>query len=140
MSTSLKALAIIKRNNEVLAIKLSAQKDGKTYYRIVGGTIEFQEKSEDAVRREIREELNSELENLKLLTVHENFFNKQTLGRPEEPFHQIEFIYTADLANKNLYEQEQISVKEPGVTFIAEWIPIEKINNGEILMFPEITY
>ena len=140
MALSLKALAIIKHNNKILAIKLQPEGDGKTYYRIVGGTIEFQEKAEDAVRREIREELKSELDNLELLTVYENFFYKVVTGRPNEPFHQIEFIYTANLVNKELYEQEEIKVEEPGITFIAEWIPIEKINNREIIMFPEIQY
>lgn len=140
MALRLKALAVIRRNDEILAIKFTGERDGVSYYRIIGGTIEFQEKSEDAMRREVREELGSELENLKLLKVYENFFDKKYPNKPDEPFHQIEFIYTGDLVNKDLYNRELIEVAEPGITFIAEWIPISKIKNGELVMYPEIKY
>ncbi len=135
MLTRLKALVLIRRNSDILAIKGADQHEGKDYYRIVGGTIEFQERSEDAARREIREELNSDLDNLKFHGVVENKFD-----RKGEPVHQIEFIYTADLTDKSLYEKDHIEVIEPGVTYQTDWVPYEKVKNGEVIMFPNINY
>ncbi len=135
MKTKLKALIIIRRNQEILAVKGVEKIKNKDYYRIIGGTIEFQETSRDAITREVREELGSDIENLKLHSVEENIFEFQG-----EQIHQIEFIYSGELANKDLYKQEHITITEPYASFNTDWVPIEKIKNEEIIMFPEIKY
>ena len=53
------SLAIIRRNGKVLAIKGEDKVKSDTFYRLIGGGIEFGELSLEALKREIREELDS---------------------------------------------------------------------------------
>ncbi len=108
---------------------------GETFYRVIGGSIDFGEKSEDGVRREIREELKCEIENLRLMKVAENIFIYE--GQPR---HEIVFLYKGDLANKDLYNQEKIHITEPYTEFDAKWIPIDDVLSGKVILYPTVDY
>ena len=45
---------------------------GEGFYRLIGGGMEFFETAEEAIRREVREELDSGIEKLEFLTVLQN--------------------------------------------------------------------
>ena len=47
---------------------------GRLYYRPIGGTIEFGERGEEAVRREFREEIAAELTEVRYLGTLENIY------------------------------------------------------------------
>ena len=72
--TAVKAICVFVHNGKTLASKGVDAKKGETFYRGIGGSVHFREMSEDAMRREIKEELGCEIENLELLTVAENIF------------------------------------------------------------------
>jgi len=87
------------------------------YYRPIGGTVEYGEKTEAAIRREIREEIAQEITGLKLLSVLENIFY---IGGATG--HEIVYIYDAEFTDASVYEQESITVHETGgVTLKAAW-------------------
>ena len=71
------AICIVWRNDEPLVFEGRDEHRDLTFYRPLGGAIEFGERSEDAVRRELREEIGAELEDVRLLTVSENVFTFQ---------------------------------------------------------------
>lgn len=50
-------LGIVKRNNKILVSKGYDKKKNQTFYRCLGGGIEFLETSEEALKREFKEEL-----------------------------------------------------------------------------------
>ena len=101
------------------------------YYYSVGGGVQWGETSEDAVRREVREETGIDYEVDRLAVIHENFFgeNKGTLKGLE--CHEIAHYYlmkprgTKEL-NSNSYTH--------GAKEEMCWIPIEKL--GELKAFP----
>ena len=87
-----------------------------TFYRPLGGGIEFGERSDLAVRRELREEIGAELDALSLLTIFENLFEFEG-----EAWHEIVFVYEATLADPGLYDRQTFVVTEKAGTLPAVW-------------------
>lgn len=105
------------------------------FYRVLGGSINFGETAENSVRREIREELKSEIANLRLLTVIENIFTWE--GRRG---HEIVFLYQGDFIDTNLYHQSIIHIQDGAYKFDAKWIPFTELLDGCIPLYPEHDY
>lgn len=60
-------MCIFTHNGKTLASKgYDASKD-EVFYRVLGGGLEFREKVEDGIRREIKEELLCDIENLRFI-------------------------------------------------------------------------
>lgn len=100
------AVAIIAKENKVLAIRGYDDIKGETFYRLVGGGIEFWEKGEDTIKREFMEELGFEPINIQYKTTSENIFEFN--GKKG---HEIVLVYTADLP-KNLREKNKFYIQE----------------------------
>ena len=69
-----KVMCLIEHNGKLLLCNGYDSVKKEKFLRVVGGSIDFGEKAEDAVRREVKEELGSNLENLKFITVIESIF------------------------------------------------------------------
>lgn len=121
------AVALIKKGNEVLVSPGHDDVKGTDFYRLLGGGIEFGETSLEALKREIREELNAELQNIKLLEVKENIFeyNGQT-------GHEIAFIYAAEFADAALYQKDSFEIIDGGEEFSAGWLRVDETNVDKI--------
>lgn len=130
-----KAMCLILRDGAVLAAKGKDEKKGIEFYRVVGGSLDHSEHSLAGVKREIMEELGSELENLELVDVVENIFMYRTA-----PGHEITFLYKGDLVNKELYTQDVIEIVEPYGTLQAYWIPLADVISGKTIVYPEWDY
>jgi len=129
----IKTLCIIEKDGKLLACKGYDSVKKETYFRLVGGTVNFGEGTEKALRREIKEELDSEIENLQFLTVVENIFTYE-----REAGHEICFIYKGDLSNKEVYKKNYIPIDVDD--FPAEWVPISEILSGKIKLYPAFDY
>lgn len=106
------------------------------FYRVPGGHVEFGERAEEAVRREIIEELDSEIEDLVFERVVENIFEYQGA-----PGHEIVFMYTGRLANSVLHTKDVISYAEhDGSQHEAVWIPAADILSGAARTYPTCDY
>ncbi|HZJ41009.1 MAG TPA: NUDIX hydrolase [Candidatus Saccharimonadales bacterium] len=121
------SVALIKQGNKVLVSPGHDDVKGIDFYRLLGGGIEFGETSLEALKREIKEELNAELENIRLLEVVENIFiyNNQA-------GHEIAFIYAAEFADKTLYQKEIFDIEDGGEEFQAIWLEINESNIDKI--------
>lgn len=133
--TVIKAIGVFVKDNKTLASKGFDEKKGKTFYRGIGGGVHFRETSQDAMKREVKEELGCEVENLKLVDVAENIFTFNGEDR-----HQVIFLYTGDLSNKDLYKQNKIHIVEPYSEFDAEWVPIDEILSGKVILYPSLDW
>ena len=74
---------------------LLAKHDDAEFYNMVGGRIQMGESSEDAIRREFREELGIEDFSGRLMYVAENFFDWR-----EHYVQELLFIYRVELDEK----------------------------------------
>jgi 8-oxo-dGTP pyrophosphatase MutT (NUDIX family)/uncharacterized damage-inducible protein DinB len=105
----------------------------KQYYCPPGGRIEFGEKSEDALRREMREELGAEIEEPRLLGVLENLFIHGS-----RQAHEIVFVYDAEFKDKSLYERDHLTGRESnGAAFDAIWLDIGAMGPTTPPLYPE---
>jgi len=125
------ALAIVWRGDELLVGEFHNEfHNGKeTFYRPLGGTIEFGERGQDTLRREFREELGVELADVHYLATLENIFTyKGQVG------HEIILLYEAALVNQTFYEQDALQVNEEGIAQTARWINLRQFENGSLLV------
>ncbi|WP_046213555.1 NUDIX hydrolase [Paenibacillus wulumuqiensis] len=113
------ALAIIRRNKDQILVQEIISPDcSTTFYRPIGGTIEVGENSQVTLVREIKEELNQEVEEPNLVAVIENIFKVEEIG------HEIDFIYEAEFKDRTLYNREEFEGIEGKELFKAIWKPI----------------
>lgn len=68
------------------------EKHKDDYVFVVGGKIQINETSEEAAKRELKEELDFEVNNLKFKSVIENIYQKPT----GEKVHEICFVYETE--------------------------------------------
>ncbi len=131
----IKVMCVITDGNRVLAGHGRDNVKNEDFYRVLGGNMEFGETSEEGVRREIREELNSEIEDLKFLDVVENTFTYK--GKPG---HEIIFLFRGTLADKEIYKRAKIHIVEDGYEFDAEWVLLKDVRAGRTRLYPEYDY
>ena len=105
-----KAIGLIRRNDQLLLEEVREPDGPLIGYRPLGGSIEFGEKSWEALEREFMEELGEDIKITKLYTVLENIFTWDN-----KPAHEVIFVYEASLLNKDTY-QEQIVERMDSIT------------------------
>ena len=131
----IKVMCFVTDGDRVLAGHGRDNVKGEDFYRVLGGSMQFGETSEEGVRREIREELNSEIEDLKFLDVVENTFVYK--GKPG---HEIIFLFQGTLADKEIYKKAKIHIAEEGYEFDAEWVSLKDVSEGTARLYPEYDY
>ena len=98
----------------------------QTFFRPLGGKIEFGEKSSETVRRELLEEIGCEVNNLSYLTTLENIFTYNG-----ERGHEIVIVYDGDFTDKSVYQHPIIHGLEDGHDPInAVWKPLSDFQAG----------
>lgn len=136
-----KAMCLLIQDDFILVADGSTMKSNarlviaRNFYRVMGGTMEPNETAEETVRREIREELNSELENLERLDVIENIYTYEG-----HKGHEIVFLFKGELTNKELRKQDKIHVVDADYEFDAIWVPIKELLNGDKPLYPSLDY
>jgi len=108
---------------------------GETFYRPLGGGIEFGERSEETISRELMEEIGVELkpDTLKYLGAVENIFTFNGT-----PGHEIVLVYDGALEDSGLYDQAMILGKEAnGEEICAIWKNLDEFGAGKSILYPE---
>ena len=123
------ALIIIKKEDYVLASK--GIDGNKTFYRLMGGGIEFGELSSVTIKREILEELNAEIINEEFLCSIENIFEFNS-----QKYHELTFLFKGDFSDKSMYEKQTIKRVDYDNEY-SEWVSIPEIKKGNIIFYPE---
>jgi 8-oxo-dGTP pyrophosphatase MutT (NUDIX family) len=127
------ALCVFLTKDRILVFEGHDPNKGETYYRPLGGGIEFGESGEAAVRREIMEELHSEIVDLKHLGFLENIFIFN--GKPG---HEIVMIYDGALRESGLYDQAVIEVVEANGEIVrAMWKHLDEFGEGKSILYPD---
>lgn len=102
----------------------------QTFYRCLGGRIEFLEKSTDALKREFKEEIGIDIIVKDFLGISENIFTYQGKNA-----HELVLYYSVSLSDKD-YKDEYI-VKDDNGESKALWININDFKNGNKILYPE---
>ncbi len=129
------ALCVFRREDMIFVARgYDARKD-ETFYRPVGGRIEFGERGCDAVIREVREELNAEVTNVTYLGALENIFTYENA-----PGHEIVLIYNGRFTDPVLNADDVCVQGRDGarVLYEAGWRPLEFFQgNAAPPLYPE---
>lgn len=127
------ALGVFLRNNRIFVAHGYDPVKQADFYRPLGGGIEFGERGEDTIVREMREETGLEITNVRYLGLCENIFTY--LG---EPGHEIVLLYQADFVDQSLYEIDELTCEEiDGIPFTAVWKHIDEFGrNGNGPLYP----
>ena len=132
--THVKAMCILTHEGKILATKGQDDVKNELFYRLIGGGVHYCEDARDAVIREVREELGSELNNVRFLDVIQNIFTYQ--GKPG---HEIIFLYTGELERTDLYDETEIPIADHPATK-AMWISTESVLAGQVRLYPVADY
>ena len=125
---NVRTAGIIIHNNKLL-VHRNLNED---HYALIGGRIEIGENSEDALKREIQEELGKEIEIMGNIATIENFFEKDS-----QKYHEIMFVHKAEFINEEDKKIETTIKNIEGKEYLKyEWIDLEKIN--EYSLKPQI--
>lgn len=128
------ALCALERNGAVLAFDLWDAINQRRLVRLPGGGIEYGERAVEAVRREMREELDTELADLELLGVLENIF-----GFQGQPGHETVWVYRARAENGAIYARHDNVAREEHENVPLRWVPFEELLSGGTTLVPEGT-
>lgn len=122
-----RSCAIIIRNQKMLLVKQNAPTRSGPIWLPPGGGIEAGETAEQAAKRELREELNVEIETENLLFVHEFI---------EAPYHALELYFKAVIISGEIRlgrDPELDTANQQLAGF--DFVPLSKLN--EWAVYPE---
>lgn len=123
-------LGIVRKGNKLLVSKGYDKSKKQEFYRCLGGGIEFLERSEDALIREFKEELNINIKVGKFLGICENIFNYKGKNA-----HELVLLYDAYIDDKDYQEKYKVIDDESETE--AVWIEINRFKDKELTLYPE---
>ena len=126
------ALGLIKKDNRVFISQGYDPVKQKTFYRAMGGGVDFGETSLEALEREFQEEIQAKLTNISYLGCLENLFTFN--GKKG---HELLQVYQCDFADAKFYELESLVFAEGKRQKTALWVDIALFKSGELLLVPE---
>ena len=119
------ALGLAIKNNKLLVEEKFDKVKNQTFYRCLGGGIEFLEKSSDALKREFKEEINTDIVVKDFLGISENIFTFNGKNAHE----------SIDIADSDC--KDEYNIIDRGGKFSAKWIDIDDFKNKSKILNPE---
>ncbi len=117
------ALCVLSRHGEILVGEGYDPVSGTTFLRPPGGEIEFGERAEVAIVREVREELGIDLVDVRRLGVLEEIFTHRG-----ETGHEVAFVFDGRAADETVYERTELTIREEvGAPTTAFWASPEAL-------------
>ena len=124
------ALGIIWRGDELLLAEGYDPSKRQTFYRPLGGGVEFGERARDAFIREFEEELGAALVNIRYLETFENIFTYDG-----QSGHEIILLF-GGFADETLYAHDDLVAIEADLRVSTAWKRLDEFND-ETPLYPE---
>ena len=122
------ALGLAIRDGKVLVSEGYDKVKNQTFYRCLGGGIEFLEKSDEALKREFKEEIDADISVKDFLGLTENIFTYEGKNA-----HEIIFTYTVDIKDSD-YKEEYTIIDS--TNHKAKWIDINTFKSHKAILYP----
>jgi 8-oxo-dGTP pyrophosphatase MutT (NUDIX family) len=130
------AICIFRQGDKILVAEGRDPVKGETFFRPLGGGIEFGEYAHQTIARELREELGVEVSDLRYLFTLENIFVYHG-----QRGHEIVLVYDGRLGDADLYTREAIQGQEEGeLFFTAVWKSLSEFEPGKKILYPTGLY
>lgn len=128
-----KAICVFSNDNKILVSEYYHYETGEPFYRPLGGNIDFAEDSKQALKREIQEELQTDICQVQLLDVIENIYYYK-----EKYSHEIMFVYDGAFQDDTFYELDEFEAfeKTDKRTFKVKWKSLEDFIIGDDVLYP----
>ncbi len=118
--------AIIINDGKLLAM----HDENSPHFYLPGGRVTLHETAENAVLREIQEELDIKAKIIRPLWVHQGFFQEDVTG---EKFHELCIYFYVDISHTNILERGNMFCgAEQHHTHTFEWLPFERLKEEYI--------
>lgn len=127
------AICLFRHRDRILVAEGYDPVKKQTFYRPLGGGIEFGEYSEQTICRELVEEIGAEVCQLRYLGTLENVYIFNGARG-----HEIVQVYDGELKDAGLYEQDMIFGHELDIDspFKAVWKNIDEFGDGKSTLYP----
>lgn len=123
-------LGLAIKNGKILVSEGYDKVKDQTFYRCLGGGIEFLEKSDEALKREFVEELGIEITTKDFLGISENIFTFE--GKEA---HELVFFYSIDINNSDY--KDEYTILDMRKDNIAKWIDIQDFKSKKQIIYPQ---
>lgn len=115
--------AVIINNGKILAMK----NQRAPFYFLPGGRVHLHEEAQEAILREIREELGIVAKILRPLWLNQGFFVEDVTG---EKFHEICIYFLVDVSETELMARgDSFIISEAEDTNHFQWLPFDSLKN-----------
>ncbi len=127
-----KALCVFRRGDQILVFRATDPASGEVFYRPFGGEIEFGERAEATIAREIAEEIGEPIDDLRLLGVLENRF-----AYNGEPGHEIVFVFDGNFTDPRVADSGAVQGRdESGNILLGAWIELRAFGARHPRLYP----
>lgn len=116
--------AIVIKDNKILVVKNHKE----TYFYSVGGRVNYNETCEEAVKREVKEELGIDMEIDRSVFFHEQFFGEKNCN---EHFHEIAMYYLIKIP-ENIRDINGCSATEDGIEEELVLLPLDSLSKHTV--------
>lgn len=116
------ALCLFRRDNKIFVSQGYDSLTDETFFRPIGGKIEFGERGHETVVREVLEEIKAEVTDIRYIGTLENLFEYE--GKPG---HEIVLIYDGRFVDEHMNDDNIIVQGEDNnqLLFKAMWKPLD---------------
>lgn len=128
-----KVIGIAKHHDRLLVCEVLDDDGALKGWCPLGGGVEFGETTEDALKREMQEELGCEVLISGTPSVYENIYEHHGVKG-----HEIVFAFPVSFRNPQIYARDRFQICEDrGSMHWVEWINIDRFRNGTTVLFPD---
>lgn len=123
-------LGIAIKNGKILVSEGYDKVKKQTFYRCLGGGIEFLETSQEALKREYKEELGIDIIVEDFCGISENIFTYQGKNA-----HELILFYNIKIQDKDV--REKYHIIDDNWESDAYWIDVNEFKNNKKIIYPE---